>query len=228
MTATNLIQTAIWVIIFIVPGYLASSTMHYWMSTTLRQPADKTVESIIGSFVTYFVVWNLPEHVFNLSYFSELITQYLTSPEKLLFQEVFLKSYMFIMILACILGFLYVKLFPLKMVATYFHRTPYARVWDEFFNLNNDKIIKNGLLVSLKDGTHWIGCLKTASDTPNYTEIWLADIHEYKEGTGVEKTNFSDLLINSDQIQKVFILNDGFAMPVAHDSEIIFYFDTPS
>lgn len=209
----NILQTAIWTVIFIVPGYTASRMKHYWLWTIPKQPTDKTIESITWSFITYFLLLLFPSKLFDLSVFARLLSENMNYPEKMLFNGMFLRSYIFILIFATVIGFLYGYLFPNGLASKIFNRTTYARVWDEFFYRNRRAAANNGLWFEMNDETQWAGKVKTVSDSPGPSEIWLTDIRKYCEGNLCE-TVFTDMLINNTNIKRIFILKDDLCQQI--------------
>ncbi len=202
----NFLQTALWTVLFIVPGFIAAETKHYWMMTTPSRTTEKTVESICWSFITYFLLSLVPDRVFELSYFADIV--FAPVPEKVLFSGLFLKSYIFIMMVAVLAGFLYAYVFPVAFMSKYLGRTPYARVWDEFFKIKCDAAANNGVWVELKDSTQWVGKLNSASDTPGSSELWLTDVRKYQDGN-ICDTAYSDMLLNVEAVSKIFVVKEG-------------------
>jgi hypothetical protein len=206
---TNILQTAIWTLLFVVPGYIAAEAKHYWMMTTPRRPTDKTIESLWWSFIVYFLISWLPSTVFDLNAFSDLISSF-KSPEKVLFNSWFLQSYIFILSLAAVVGFSYGHFFPTNFMSVCFGRTPHARVWDEFFKMRSYAAANHGVWIELKDGTQWIGKLNSASDTPGSSELWLRDVRRYfPEDQFISDTPYVDMLVNADNIARIFIVKEG-------------------
>lgn len=215
MTISSAVQTIIWTVLFVVPGYVAVMIKHYWLST-LGRPGERVLESIAWSITLYLFANWLPDRVFNLGEFQSLVSANMNSPEKALFSADFLLAYGFLLALGIGLAILYFKIFSLVLWPALFGRSPHARVWDEFWSLNKKKGATQGVWIETKDNSTWAGYLKRASDSPGEREIWLTDVKKYKNEQLFD-TPTTDLLLNATDIHRIFILQDGLNEESAND-----------
>lgn len=213
----NILQTAVWTVLFVVPGFIAAETKHYWMMTSARRTTEKTVESICWSFIIYFFISLIPEKYYGIEYFTKLLID-IKAPEKVLFNSLFLKYYAAVLAISWFVGRVYALIYPVKIIATYCGRTPHPRVWDEFWKMRGTEAANNGVWLELKDSTQWLGKLNSASDTSGTSEIWLTDVRRYfPDQKYISDTPYSDMLINAEKIERVFICKYGIlsnALPI--------------
>ena len=211
-TPVAFFQAALWTVFFIIPGYIAASQKHFWMLTTPRQPIERTIESIIWSFPVYITLAIIPSSIFDLDYFFALILEKVSTPEKIIFTITFIKNFSFVIFIATSVGFLYGLVIPKISLSRLFNRSHYARVWDEFFFSKQKAMADDGIWIEMRDGTQWAGKLRSASDTPGSSELWITDLRKYHEGNLCE-THYSDLLVRSEEILRLFVLNKGLCPP---------------
>lgn len=205
----NLLQPVVWLILFVVPGYVAASIKHYWLGTTTRV-SDKTAESIVWSLAVYLIAGWLPPCLFDLGKLREAIVPNIGHMEMLVFQDWFLRSYMFLIALAATLAYAYVRFSKLQFFVHLFRRTPFGRVWDEFWSENTTAAAGRGVWVQMKDGTEWAGYLRASSDSPGDRSIWLKRAWFY-EGDHLNTTPTTDLLIDCADVYRLFILESNLA-----------------
>lgn len=205
----SLINTAFWTTLFVVPGYITSRIKHFWLLTDARNNNDIVLESVIWSFVIYCGLSFMPKIIFDLEAFSNFLLKESQTLGHIFYSHFFLRNYLLIILFSVLIGFLYGRFFPSGLGAKFLGRTPYSSVWQEFFLYKADSAHKNGLLVEMKDGSRYIGSLKSAADNPNFAEIWLGDVRKYENGM-VYLTPFSDMLVDCNEVSGIFLIRDRY------------------
>jgi len=208
--ATELLKSITALLVLIVPGYVAMCQYNRFFSVLKKDPLEIIIRSTIWSFVIYSLLVLLPNKLFDISLFTKKYLNLTLNTPANQFDFSLLTDYLFILIGAYVIGFLFgfisVKfLDPLISIIT--GRTSNLRAWDDFFTQKGQAATENGVFLSMDDGTQWIGRLKCASESHDNNEIWIYDVRKYDdEHNFVFQTVFSDMLVSFDHVRRICIL----------------------
>ncbi|WP_374713386.1 DUF6338 family protein [Symbiobacterium terraclitae] len=210
--------------LFVVPGFVFASVKGYWLST-LARVTDRTLEGILYSFVVYASVSLLPDWLFSLPRFVSALNEYADKQFQALLDGYILRSYTFVLLFAWLGAIVYAQVARLPVWHS-LGRSPEARVWDGFFTDLKDQCFAHGVWLMMKDGSHYLGRLRRASDTPGEREVWISNVMAYVpaaenslDGQLVD-VPFTDALISASEIARIFLI-DPRQLPIRSTSPAV-------
>jgi len=213
----GLLSAAVGVLLFAVPGYVVLVAKSHRVSSGIGA-GEKALESVAWSTVVFAVSTALPDRLFSLESFGELMALHAADPSTLFFSWPFILQYGCVLAVAVLVGTAWALVTSRGPLVRLTKRSSFGRVWDEFWTYKRQDVLRNGLWVEMKDGTVWAGRLRAASDAPNERELWLSGVQvvqKTQQGYVPLDTIVSDMLIAANDVTRIFALRPTERSPTA-------------